>query len=471
MMTDVMVETEGNAIAIAFPFSNDLSARSAAQSNGTDGAKQPKVPDEYDSAKFILWGEDNMWPQKAWKEIESNDVAPMVLDWKKRALISGGLIFGARYIEDGVEKFKQLMLDEVDTFLENSCVLTNYLPASAHNIYTYKSFFPYFVMNRANTPGQKKIKELYTEDPHHIRMGRQEGRLNHINKVWVSGRFGESEIDPPDLKDHPAVDRYGNIDKQLRNAKSKIYYPIYTRINGNVAYEIPAWYGLKKSKWLELAKHIPIWKAALMANAASIKYQFIIHQSYWERKYKDSWEKMTDEERHKKKREEIKNALKALTGTEKAGNALWTEQIFDELTDKYIPLWQIERIDNTKQGGDYIEDSQEADFHIIRAFGVDPTLIGQTPGAKMGAGSGSDKRVAFNHYMLLCKPEQDALLEPLHWAARFNGWHELAQKASGQSGAKLTFRLRNYHIAKLELGQEVAPAENTTNNGDKKEDA
>lgn len=459
-MTDVFVESVNGVAAIAFPFSNN-------SENSNKGAAQPVVPLDNDTAKFIMWGKDNLWPQNAWKELESNDLAPMVLDWKKRALISGGLVYGAKYMKDGKEVFMPLMLDEVESFIENSCLNTIYLASAAHNIYTYRTFFPYFLLNRSRTPLGKRIKELYSEDPQHVRMGKQEGALNHITKVWVSGRFKDEPYSPSDLKPYQAIDRYGNIEKQLRNAASKIYYPIYNRVNGNVAYEFPSWYGVKNSKWLELAKHIPIWKASLMANTASIKYEFIIHEEYWKRKFKDSWEVKTDEERHNAKRAEIQAALKALTGTEKAGNALWTEQIFDHATDKYIPLWQVKRIDNTKQGGDYIEDSQEADFHIIRAFGVDPTLIGQTPGSKMGAGSGSDKRVAFNHYMILCKPEQDAILEPLTWASRLNGWHDLAAKASGIKGAKLSFRLMNYHIAKLDLGAEIAPADTVNGNGEK----
>ena len=461
MTGNVVFAEHLDAVAVAFPMS-----KTGRDNSGND---VPNVVLEDDSAKFILWGKDNLWPQKAWEEIESNDVAPAALDWKKRALISGGLIYGARYMEDGEEKFMQLMLDEVDDFLENSCINSLYLPASAHNIYAYKTFFPKLVFDRKSVIEFKRIKEIYSDDPHFCRMGKQ-GKRGWITQVFTSGKFKDEPISPDDLKPHPSIDRFGNIERQLREAKTHMYFPMFNRLNGNVAYELPSWYGLKNSKWLELAKHIPIWKASLMSTAANIKYQFIIHPDYWELKYKDSWEKMKEEDRFKKKQAEVKEVLKAITGNDKAGKAHFTEWMMgDNVDGEPLPAWTIKRIENgAKQGGDYIEDSQEADFHIIRAFGVDPTLIGQTPGSKMGSGSGSDKRVAFNHYMLLCKPEQDAICEPLQWAAKFNGWHDLAKKASGRKDARLAFRFKNYHIAKLELGQEVADADDVTSNGDKK---
>lgn len=60
----------------------------------------------------------------------------------------------------------------------------------------------------------------------------------------------------------------------------------------------------------------------------------------------------------------------------------------------------------------------------MRAVGVDPTLVGDGPGKKMGGGSGSDKRIAFNIYVALLQAYRDVILEPLYFIAEYNGWRK-----------------------------------------------
>jgi hypothetical protein len=112
-----------------------------------------------------------------------------------------------------------------------------------------------------------------------------------------------------------------------------------------------------------------------------------------------------------------------LTGNEKAGSSLMIPVENDPITKKVYEGWQIEAVDNKIKDGVYIEDSQEASSHLMFALGVDPTLIGNSPGKGMGAGSGSDKNAAFNAYISLCQIHQDLILEPLHFIRDYNGWN------------------------------------------------
>ncbi len=48
--------------------------------------------------------------------------------------------------------------------------------------------------------------------------------------------------------------------------------------------------------------------------------------------------------------------------------------------------------------------------------GIQPT------GGKMGAGSGSDKRVGFQNSVNLSQAEQEIIFEPLYLVAKINGW-------------------------------------------------
>ncbi|HMT30417.1 MAG TPA: hypothetical protein PKD91_14175, partial [Bacteroidia bacterium] len=75
--------------------------------------------------------------------------------------------------------------------------------------------------------------------------------------------------------------------------------------------------------------------------------------------------------------------------------------------------------------------------------GVDPAIIGMTPGKGIGAGSGSDKRIAFNVYVSLCQADRDIILEPLNFIRDYNGWDP-----------ELEFRFKYPMITTLDKGKE-----------------
>ena len=97
----------------------------------------------------------------------------------------------------------------------------------------------------------------------------------------------------------------------------------------------------------------------------------------------------------------------------------------DNETNKYEPLIDIQTIDNAvKLGKDFIPDSQEATGHILFATGMDPSIVGvSTPGGKMGAGSGSDKREALTIYQTKLWNPRNKSLEWLEFVRDYNGWN------------------------------------------------
>jgi hypothetical protein len=84
----------------------------------------------------------------------------------------------------------------------------------------------------------------------------------------------------------------------------------------------------------------------------------------------------------------------------------------------------------------YIEDSQEASSHILYALNVDGTLIGNSPGKQMGAGSGSDKRSAYNIFILANRIYQKKVVTPLNAISTYNGW-------KSPTGEKIVFQFKN----------------------------
>ena len=74
------------------------------------------------------------------------------------------------------------------------------------------------------------------------------------------------------------------------------------------------------------------------------------------------------------------------------------------------------------EGGEFIEDAEEASNMISYAMGVHPNLNGATPGKSKGSLGGSDKRELFNIKQAMMRPFRDRLLKPLTLIKRYNGW-------------------------------------------------
>ena len=83
---------------------------------------------------------------------------------------------------------------------------------------------------------------------------------------------------------------------------------------------------------------------------------------------------------------------------------------------------RIERVGGEKEGGDYIEDAEEAANMVCYAQGVHPSLIGATPGKNKGSFSGSDKRELFTMKQALEKLTRDLLIQPWYMFNEINGW-------------------------------------------------
>jgi hypothetical protein len=168
-----------------------------------------------------------------------------------------------------------------------------------------------------------------------------------------------------------------------------------------------------------------------------------VHSLYWAWKYKD-WEAKEDTERASLIRTELDHFNKIMTGNNGAMKSVLTTTIRDKQTNQDIAAFKVTAVDDKIKSGLYVEDSHEVASHILTSLGLPPTLLGVTPGKGMGAGSGSDARVAFNNFISTSKFVQDLVLEPLHFVRDYNGWP-----------ANLQFRFQNPLIMTLDKGKEV----------------
>lgn len=366
------------------------------------------------------WGTNNDFPQVIIAAVQPSTIVPPTLDWKTRALIGGGVLpfkLKGYRPEDFSEILEPVFQNpEIDDFVFRNNIHSRYLPENVTDFYYFLNPFAEFVLSKT----REKITDLVSQEAAFCRwevMNKNSRRVENciLSSDWPD--FSESNSDKI-----PTFDIYDTHRmEKLRAGKSyKYIYPLSYPSPGKTYYQLATWDGLRSSGWLDIAKSIPEWKKALMTNQLSIRYHVQIPSYWWRWKYKN-WDQFTDTEKKTAREAEVTSFNEVMTGASNAGKSIWTTFEYDENMQKERPGWKITPIDNGKiQDGAYIEDSKEASQHMLYALGVDPTLIGSSPGSETG--SGSDKRVAYNIYVSLLKAHRDIILEPLNFITRYNNW-------------------------------------------------
>lgn len=189
---------------------------------------------------------------------------------------------------------------------------------------------------------------------------------------------------------------------------------------GNSYYPFPYHWSIFNSGWFDIKQMIPTGKKAKFKNGLIINYQVEVNNAYWKMLFEA--EKITDpklqQERVTKEKENIKSFL---LGIENSGK-VWFSGFYVDLAGKEQKMVRIEKINKEKEGGDWIEDTEEASNMECYAQGVHPSLIGATPGKTKGSFSGSDKRELFTMKQALEKAIRDIILEPYYVIKEFNQW-------------------------------------------------
>lgn len=414
-----------------------------------DISKQPASPKQKsDDANSTLanWGDDNDFPQQVISVAEKSTELPALLDWKARALQGKEVIAMQRYLEvdpnnseNSKWKYKPIDDPEINDFLTDTTTKRYFREASLDIVWFF-NVFPELIKSKKGD----KIVYIGTQDASFCRWGKQNNK-GIIEKCFVNANWPEAKPENSETIKYKVIDPYNpdriKVVKDDKQTNSFIY-PCSYPSPGKVYYQLSAWHGFISSGWAKISRAIPESKQAVMEKMLTAKYIIRIPFSYWQAVHQD-WPKLTDEQRTALKLTKLKSINDQLTGSQNAGKTILNE--FGKSMDgQDIPAWEVKELENNTKGGEHLEDSREASEHLMRSLGVDPTLVGDGPGKKMGGGSGSDKRVAFNIYVALQQPYREVLLEPLYFIADYNGWSE---KYKG-----LTFKVLEVEMQTLDQG-------------------
>ena len=119
---------------------------------------------------------------------------------------------------------------------------------------------------------------------------------------------------------------------------------------------------------------------------------------------------------------EKQQILDFLTGVENAGK-VWFSTFYVAPTGEVQHEVVINKIDSdTKEGGDWSTDIQEAVNMFCFTMRVHSNLVGSVPGKSQTNNSGSDKRELYTIAQALQKPYHDILFTVHQIIIRFNDW-------------------------------------------------
>lgn len=382
----------------------------------------PLIKEDGQTNPFAPWGDDNLFPQTIIEAASKSTELPALLEWKARAAQGKEVLPFTRRWDMAKGKMVDEFVDdkEILDFL-GSIQTKRYLREAYNDFFWFWNVFPDMIKSKDG----EKIAYIGTHDASHCRWALQDNK-GVIRKCWISPNWKQGNVTQANALITDVVDPYSySVVDDLKAKKNikRFVYPLCYPSPGKTYYQLATWDGFRTSGWMAIAEKIPVFKQAMMKNSMNIKYLIQIPSNYWGTAY-EGWDDKTEEQKNDCKRQTLAAINASLTDVDNAGKSILNEVAYDP-EGKMLPGWNIIVIDDKVKEGAYLEDSQEASAHLMRALGLDDTLIGKGPGkGGMGGGSGSDKRVALNIYCALQKPYRDVVLEPFYFIAEYNGWKE-----------------------------------------------
>ena len=399
------------------------------------------------SGKIAEWGTGNNLPARIIDTIRKQPLIGRALEDQANMLISGGIVYGITELVGRKEVFVPCEDARVEEFFENSNIDV-YCREAAADYYRFRNVFPQIILGKARS----QIFAISCVDAAFARWGIQNPKNGLVDSCFVHANWEDnpSETDKNMLK-YAVLDPYFNTAEQLRAGSELSYiYPVSGVKSGTVYYAEAPWHSLLSSEWVEIAALVPKIKKAILENVATWKYHVQIPVEWFEWKYTD-WKTATLELKVQRMEDELKKFNDLMSGVKAHGKSLLTVFRTHAESGREYAGWKITAIDDKLKEGQFLGDAQEANSHILYALGTDPALVGPPGGSKgMGAGSGSDKRVAYNNAIGNSKPHQDAILEPIEFALRYNNIRHA-------SGKRYRLWFRNYSVTTLDTGSETQP--------------
>lgn len=447
---DVKTSYKGINSVAYIPLANAIVSIAGSKGSIAQDAPTPTESKELNlsyHSKIALWGDNNLFPYEWEKAIEENDTLRDAIEKEVDRIYAGGIEVGYEDYQDGKKEFAPYITPEIQDWLDDEKTML----AFEQRIIDYVKFrLPVTEILLTNDRSRAFLSYLCAV---HFRFGLQDEKgfiqKAYYSRNWHNYAGTDSDVNTkerwlidPTLDDIALIKTEKSINQYFYKtpiATHRTYYPL-----------APA-YAVKSSGWLDNGNQVPLFYTYLQKNQMSPKYHIEVHREYLAEKYKGRWEKADENEINTIFGEELKHFNEMMHGVKNTGNNIMTMKLIDKILNKEISGWTITELKGSVFEKGYLELDDRATLHIQRAVGIDPTLQGANKSG-MGAGSGSDKREAFNIHMATATRHVSAILSPFYWCFKYNGF-------TGPQGQKLKLRIIT---PTLQTQNQVTPSQRET---------
>lgn len=363
-----------------------------------------------DSLSYMPWGGDNMMPHNILQMVDDDETVRTCMDFCAEVLFAGGLRYEPK------EKGAQLP-EETDAFM-----LDNNLDEYWYGACLDFRQFGFAISVLDLSIDRKRIVRISRREACYCRF-EAAGKDGHIPAViYANWRLSAA---PERYERIPLLDPCGPYSDLLRRMARGEKHPRYAVVSrvptaDSCYYPIPSYASIFKGKWYDIKRSIGEAKAARLRNSTVIKYQIEISPKLWEKKAKERG-LTTPKARQAFAAKFKQEIVDYLSGAENAGKAIFSETYVGPDGKEQSEI-KITKIDDSKEGGDWSVDIQEAINMICFAMRVHSNLVGSVPGKSQSNNSGSDKRELYTIAQCQCEPQRRILMQVQRIICSFNGW-------------------------------------------------
>lgn len=364
-----------------------------------------------DKLKYMPWGGDNNMPYDILQLIEDDETLSTCQMFNAEVCYGSGLVYDCNDADNVTRELVQEFLMDND--------LASYFLGACQDLKHFGFAVSVVILSNDAT----KIVRVVRKEACYCRFAPADkyGRIPQVLYAnWRKCVTDEKQVEAIELLDMAAP--WHDLKQRIANRTKCRKFAVLSRVPtpDSTYYPIPHYASLFRGKWYNIKQLIGIAKESKLKNSAPIKYQIEISQKYWESIFRS--EGITDRRKQQKRIvEEKQSILDFLTGAENSGKA-WFSTFYITPDGKEQHDVVIHKIEDSKEGGDWSTDIQEAVNMICFTMRVHSNLVGSVPGKAQTNNSGSDKRELYTIAHALQKPYHDLLFNVHRIIIRFNGW-------------------------------------------------
>lgn len=409
--------------------------------------------------KYVDWGTNNDFPVKLRKEAETDTILLPGIRLSAKLLYGGGLSYGKFSYQDGKRDWQYVEDKQVRKWLRDNNI-SRQLFMLLYDVCFYGS--GYLMMTLSADGKQIARVSLKHSRASYVRLS-PINRFGEHELAFINADYGTNSFVEDKTVTVKVAPEFGAVDWIKQNLKGGDSFILPIKSIDAVRQNYPQvdWYSSVAMGWSEIGKDIAKLNKAYLKNAIRPMWHVEVHPDFWPTRYgAEKWASASEKEKVAFIKDFHSDLSDILQGVDKSGGYISTPLAYVKgLQHEAFSLVKITSLENKVEKGKdgwYLNTSRESGQHKVVSLGLDSAMMGTIPGdGGMGAGSGSNNRVAFNQRVLLSKAEQDMYLNFMYLVSEYNGWDD-----------DLEFTIEQGLITTLDSGAEAsAPAAPANNNG------